>query len=176
MDISAEQIQVRRLARLLRWLVMLALAGGTLVWGLFSWTLWAGQTQLQGAMAGGVATIGVGMAQTGGLVGHPPLMWLYMSLDLAIVGYGLLRLSALLLGYEAGDLFSRRAADHLSAFALCMVLREAVDMVVPLVGGLAGFSIDSGSLRLLLVGTVFWLLSRILAAAYTIADDHGRII
>lgn len=171
MDLTAEQIQVRRLAKFLRYAVTLALAGCVASWLVMSAVFWFGHTELD--LGAGVAKVQMGIA---GDVPHQPwLLWLLLNIDLAIVGYGLYRLRALLLGYEAGELFSRRAADHLSAFALCMVLREVVDLLAPLVTS-GALNIDSGSLRLVLVGVVFWLLSRVLAAAYTLADDHGRII
>lgn len=171
MDITAEQIQVSRLAKFLRYAVTLALAGCAASWLVMTSVFWLGHTELD--LGAGLVTLQMGIA--GDVSNQPWVLWLLLNVDLAIVGYGLYRLRALLLGYEAGELFSRRAANHLSAFALCMVLREVVDLLAPLVSS-GAFHVDTGSLRLVLVGIVFWLLSRVLAAAFTLADDHGRII
>jgi hypothetical protein len=150
---------------------MLFLVCGFLLWLAVSVALLGG-----GDASFHLGPIGAGLTDAKLLAGHPWSAWLMLTLDLSVVGYGLLRLAQLLRGYEEGELFGQRASAHLSAFALSVVVRELIDMLAPMLGGWSSFSVDSGNLRVLMVGTVFWLLSRILAAAHVVADDHGQII
>jgi hypothetical protein len=179
--------QIRRLARCTRWVLSLALICGALFWAALSRLVINGQFGGLAQSTSAYRIPGVGLANGPDgqlLAAHPMLLWGYGTLALGITGYGLLRLLRLMRMYEAGAVFDRQAPAHLSAFAICIALRELLDIVaLPLLSMVAtdgvrptSFNIDSSTMHVLFITLLFFLMSRIMAAAYVVADDNERII
>jgi hypothetical protein len=179
--------RIGRLARYTRWALSLAFLGGALSWAALTWQVIQGPTDATAPATGGHLHVGVGVFNdpAGQLMAvHPALLWGYVTVALGITGYGLVRLWRLTRMYEAGTVFDRQAPAHLSAFAVCMLVRELLDtvalpllaMATPGATRAADFTINSGTLRVLFITLLFFLMSRIMAAAYVIADDNERII
>ena len=177
--------RIRWIARCTRSLLSLALVAGTLFWALLTGLAVQLQLGTLPQWADGYLHIGTGTLKLSNgqiIAAHPMLIWAYATLTLGITAYGLLRLWRLMRMYEAGNVFDRLAPNHLSAFAICILLRELLDMVAPLLMSMndvhqsAGVSVDSGTLYVLLITLLFFLMSRIMAAAYVVADDNERII
>ncbi len=187
MKLTTEHVQIRLLARITRWILSLAFVVGAIFWALFTWMAFTSQLQGLPQMANAYMSIGIGLSNDPNgklLASHPFLIWGYISLALGITGYGLQRLWRLMHMYEAGKVFDRRAPNHLSAFAICIFLRELLDIVaVPLISMAisddnhwVGFNIDSGTTHVLFITLLFFLMSRIMAAAYLVADDNEGFI
>jgi hypothetical protein len=187
MKMAPQYARIRLLARCTRWLLSLALVAGALFWALLTWL--AVKVQLGGLpqLADGFLHAGTGLFSGPDgqlLAAHPMRLWGYVSLALGITAYGLLCLWRLMRMYEAGIVFDRRAPNYLSAFAICILLRELLGIVaMPLISMTMGggqpsmaFNFDSGTMHVLFITLLFFLMSRILAAAYVVADDHKRII
>ncbi|MET3132007.1 hypothetical protein AAKU55_002277 [Oxalobacteraceae bacterium GrIS 1.11] len=187
MKMTSKYAKISQLARSTRWVLSLALVGGALFWAALTWQLIKGQFGGLPQSTGAYLVPGVGFPNGPDgqlLAAHPMLVWGYGTLALGITGYGLLRLVRLMRMYEAGAVFDRQAPAHLSAFAICIVLRELLDIVaLPLLSlvtpdGMrsASFNIDSSTMHVLFITLLFFLMSRIMAAAYVVADDNERII
>ena len=181
---APQYARIRLLARCTRWLVSLALVTGTLCWAVLTWLALKAQF---GGLPQGYVFAGAGLIKgtDGELIAtHPMLLWAYVSLALGITAYGLLCLWRLMRLFEAGIVFNRQAPNYLSAFAICILLRELLDIVaLPLIsmtmtGGKhsASFNVDSGTMHVLFITLLFFLMSRIMAAAFVVADDNKRII
>ncbi|MFZ6686358.1 DUF2975 domain-containing protein [Undibacterium sp. SXout11W] len=187
MKLTTQHAQIRLLALSTRWILSLALVIGVIFWALLTWMAFTSQFQRLPQMANGYMSIGIGLSYDPNgklLAAHPFFIWGYISLALGIAGYGLLRLWRLMHMYEAGNVFDRRAPNHLSTFAICILLRELLDIVaIPLISMAinndnhwVSFNIDSGTTHVLLITILFFLMSRIMAAAYFVADDNDGFI
>lgn len=119
---------------------------------------------------------------------HPRVALLASTAGLLVLLYGLLRLTRMLRRFEAGDFFGIDSVRHLRAFALTLLLSTLLDVLLaPLLllglrlagsGDVHGIvlAFDAGDAWMLLVGTLFFLITWILAEARRAAEDSAQIV
>jgi hypothetical protein len=178
---SLATTRIRRIAMLVRWTAIAAMAGIVLVAG---YSLSHQTDNWKVTPTANVTAHACASPESGR---DPQLaLWLGLLPEAALF-YGLIRLAQMMRACERGEIFSMRVSRYLQSFSLAIVIVQLLNITLPLqIVGLRallgrpnsdlGVTATGEQLWSLLLATLFLVLAQILKEAARIAEDNASIV